>query len=688
MRNLFRLKFPTSGNRWHTHLSFRATLATLPSPIPQNLLACQNIIEECIRESRPQDAEDILKDMIRYELKPDVILYTSVINSYAEADLSEDAARIHQEMIDSGVDPNVVSYTTVMKAYSRATKPHDSEKIFQEMVSRGIMPNTVCFSTLAHAFAKSSLPSEAERILRSSRNHFQISPSRLIYHPVIGGYNLIALPEEAERLLHEMISLQLANEDSFAMVVDAYANARRLSDAERIYNLSIELGIAPSPVTSNSLLKAFSNCELPERAEQMLNKMIRLRQCDIISFNTVMSAYLNTFQPLQSERIYQMLLSDLHQYSEFSEVDQDATEVEGLCTVQPNLTTYQILLAGYLQQKDTKRFYEQFDELLGLGYSLQTHATHYLLNLFCQISSQEAEKFLQTLETVTPLSVDLIAYQLVIQSYVRNFKPTEAYRLLNQYFQSRDSGIILHPDNHFILLSTYNSVIHGYCQVKRPAVAERLLNELQSRGIIPDTYTYTTLVSAYSHLVAQEKKSPSPKSQKNISHATSRIKYLLSEIDRRQLPYTEALYSILIRNYIQESRLSEMNTLLDKMRAEGVEWDLVIYSQVMLAYAQSGDISTVERLYDEMSEEMGIQPNSFIFQALIIASKRSGNPQKAQSWYQRAVKMLMSTESKAPSVENKLRQEEVQKLNRGVRSDLRYLKSVLEREERPIKKRD
>jgi pentatricopeptide repeat protein len=684
MRNLLRLKFTVPRVRWQAQISLRTHLIAESSTLPQNLHACQDMIEECVRESRPQEAEDILKEMLRYEMKPDVILYTSVINSYAEADLSEDAARIHQEMIDSGVDPNVVSYTTVMKAFGRATKPQNSEKVFQEMVGRGIMPNTICFSTLVHAFARSSLPSEAERILRSSRNHFQISPSRLIYHPVIGGYNLVAMPDEAERLLHEMISLQLANDDSFAMVVDAYANARRLSDAERIYNLSIELGIAPSPVTSNSLLKAFSNCERPERAEEMLNKMIRLRQCDVISYNTVMTAFLNSFQPLQSERIYKMMLSsNLHSSPECSEVGQDASEVQRLsAAVQPNLTTYQILLAGYLQRKDPKRFYEQFDELLGLGYSLQTHATHYFLHLFCQISPQEAEKFLQTLEAASPSSVDLIAYQLVIQSYVRRFKPTEAYRLLNQYFQSRSSAPLrAHPDNHFILLSTYNSVIHGYCQVNRPSVAERLLNELQSRGIIPDTYTYTTLISAYSHQVAKETKSPSRNSLKSISHATSRIQHLLSEIDRRQLPYTEALYSILIRKFIQESRLSEMNTLLEKMRAEGIEWDIVIYSQVMLAYAQSGDLDTVERLYDEMSEENGIQPNSFIFQALIIASKRSGNPQKAKDWYHRAVKMLRYTEKK-DSLENKLRQDQVQKMQRGVQSDLRYLKSVLEREER------
>jgi pentatricopeptide repeat protein len=690
MRSLLAICIPRI--RWRAQISSRSFLSAISTSIPQNLHACQDLIEECVRESRPQEAEEILKEMLRYEMKPDIVIYTSVINSYAEADLSEDAERIHQEMVASGVDPNVISYTTVMKAYGRATKPHDSEKVFQEMVGRGIMPNAVCFSTLAHAFARSSLPLEAERILRSSQTHFQISPSRLIYHPVIGGYNLISMPEEAERLLHEMIALQLENDDSFAMVVDAYANARRLSDAERIYNLSIELGITPSAVTSNSLLKALSNCELPERAEEMLKKMILLRQCDVISYNTVMTAYLNSFQPLQSERIYKMLLSNhLPRSSETPGSDSGDSEIQEVSVVQPNLTTYQILLAGYLQRKDPKKFYDQFNQLLGLGYSPQTQATHYFLHLFCQISPQEAEKFLQTVETVSPSSVDLIAYQLVIQSYVRHFKPTQAYRLLNQYFQSRS---LAHPhpppENHFILLSTFNSVIHGYCQANRPSVAERLLNELQSRGIMPDTYTYTTLISAYSHQVARESKSPSPNSQKSMSHATSRIQHLLSEIDRRQLPYTEALYSILIRKFIQESRLPEMNSLLERMKAEGIEWDLVIYSQVMLGYAQSGDLHTVERLYHEMSEESGIQPNSFIFQALIIASKRSGNPQKARSWYHRAVKMLRSTEQKKEkkdiSEENKLRQEQVQKMKRGIRSDLRYLRSVLEREERPTEK--
>lgn len=672
MRKFWKLNYLLFRPRWG-HL----TIHTSPTAtLPQNINSCQSIIEEYIRESRPYDAEVILKEMIRYEMKPDVILYTSIINSYAEADLCDDAVRIHQDMINSGLQPNVVSYTTVMKAYGRVTKPYESEKLFNEMTLRGIMPNDICFSTLTHAYARSSLPVEAERVLRDSFQKFQISPSRLIYHPVIGGYNLVSLPEEAERLLNEMISLQLANEDTFAMVVDAYANARRLSDAERVYNLSLSLGIEPSAVTSNSLLKALSNCQMPDRAEKLLNRMIQLRQCDIISYNTVMSAYLNSFQPLQSERIFQMLSSS----------DCNPNSI-----IQPNATTYQILLAGYLQRKDPTKFYGKFYEMLDSGHILQLHSTHYFLHLFCQISPQDAEKFLQTLEKVTPASIDLIAYQLVIQSFVRNKKPTHAYRLLNHYFESRLSHHHHHPDNHFILLSTFNSIIHGYCQVHKPTVAEKLLDEMQSRGIMPDTYTYTTLISAYyQQLFKLQKSSSTPSSSTQstspiLKNSSTRIQNLLKEIDQRQLAYNEALYSILIKKYVNESKIKEMNDLLSKMKCDGIEWDQVIYSQVMLGYAQIGDIETVEKLYKRMIEETGIEPNSFIFQSLIIASKRAGDKKRAKSWYHRAVQILLPpemNERERKSQENMIREEKLSKMKRNIKNDIRYLKSVLERDER------
>jgi pentatricopeptide repeat protein len=667
--------------------SLRLYQSTTPSVpiIPRNTRACQNLIEECARESRPQEAEDVLREMLRYELKPDVISYTSVINSYAEAHLSDDAARVHKEMIDSGLDPNVVSYTSVMKAYGRKGQPQESERVFQEMLSRGIMPNIICFSALAQAFASSSLPAEAERILRSSQNDFHLPPSRLVYHPVIGGYNLVSQPQEGERLFHEMVSLGLANDDTVAMVIDSYANDRNLSDAERIYHFSLSHAIPPSNVTSNSLLKALSKSRLPERAEELLKSMIALNQSDVISFNTVMMAYLNASEPLQSERIFSQLL---------------------LTTpgVTPSVVTHHILMTGYLQRKDLKKFYQQFDSMTSSGLSLQTEPAHHLLRLLSrQTSADETERFLHTLETVSPGSVDLFAYHIVIQNFARQLKPDHGYELLTKVLVTRSGRPNL--GDRAVLLSIFNSLIHSFCQLHRYSEAERLLQELQSRGILPDTYSYTTLISAYLHQISSSRdhrsstSSSAHRPSSSPYNASKRVEELLNEIELRKLPYNEALYSILLRKLTQEARLSDMTALLERMESDGIPWDIYIYSQVMLAYGQAGDLERVERLYQALIGEAGLQPNKFIFQALIIASKRSGNQKRAEEWYAKAVTILKPAaerekrkavtaaataagETEAEVPENVMRADQSRSERRTVWSDISFLKKVLEREER------
>ena len=161
------------------------------------------------KERNPLRAEKVLKRLeVLYRdtgdrsLKPTVLIYNIIIDSWAKSDMDGSSSRA-QGILDlmktnMDVKPDAISYSNVIAAYARTDQPEAAEALFKEMkekYSQGfplLKPNIITFNSVINAWAQSSkdpyyAAQRAEDILEQMESMDDVKPDIITYTSVLNG---------------------------------------------------------------------------------------------------------------------------------------------------------------------------------------------------------------------------------------------------------------------------------------------------------------------------------------------------------------------------------------------------------------------------------------------------------------------------------------------------------------------
>jgi pentatricopeptide repeat protein len=221
--------------------------------------------------------------------KPDAITYNTVIKIIGQSPSKssfDEARALIDEMQVLGLKPGTLTYNHLMSATVKSGEPDAVEKAeallqeMEEMYKKGnndVRPTEVSFNILLHAYAKS----------KDRRNAVK-----------------------AEKLLDRMVeTLEQdgregtgASTQSFASVLDAYANCGNSQAAEDLFDRMAASGrVQVNTVTYNTVLNAFAKSgdkNAPYRAEALLDRMQTEYESgnkdarpNVISFSSVLNSW-------------------------------------------------------------------------------------------------------------------------------------------------------------------------------------------------------------------------------------------------------------------------------------------------------------------------------------------------------------------------------------------------------------
>ena len=88
---------------------------------------------------------DQLKD---WQLEPDVVFYTVLIDVYSKVDNVQGAQQHFDEMIRRGLTPDAFSYTALINAYITWGKETEAVNLLNEMLHKGVRPDTCILASL------------------------------------------------------------------------------------------------------------------------------------------------------------------------------------------------------------------------------------------------------------------------------------------------------------------------------------------------------------------------------------------------------------------------------------------------------------------------------------------------------------------------------------------------------------
>jgi pentatricopeptide repeat protein len=530
----------SESSKTHTSARIRPTTVTFAAVL--NAWAWSDRPEACDKVEKWMQCLKRLHQEGWPDLKPNVVLYNILLNTWARAGRVDRALEILQQMMmnkdNNGNDdnnhhqndqirPDQTSFTTVLSAYAKSNNPkaaHQAQVLLDKMQewydagTSAAKPNAFSYTAVMKNWAIKGDGGRAEQVLQRLEDTYRksndpdLKPDVLAYNTVLLGWVRAQRPDQAERLLHTMYEKGevLPNQTSFNTVLAAWAKVGAVDEAEAIlttmHDISREggntLDIRADVVSYNTVLDAWAKAskhrpDALKRSQAILHHMEDLYRAGDVhvkpnatTWNTVMNCAAEAGKSDAAERLME----------EFRKAS-----AENLVDGVPSVRTWNTLLSACLEKGDAHRAKRMLDEMKATAgkWAVEPDIISYNTVLHCFARSNqrdagdEAMALFRQLEEDGIVQPNRISFLALINAWIKGGKPNQAEAVLMRTIQD---GVDLGQGG----LDMFHKIMAAWVRHQAPRKAESLLfkmvdlsNSNHRRYLKPTVETYNRVLNSW-----------------------------------------------------------------------------------------------------------------------------------------------------------------------------------------------
>jgi len=475
------------------------------------------------------------------------------------------------------IKPNTRIMNAAIDACARSRPPRTEEafQIFENAVDvNGLLtPNVFTFGALMSVCARGRNVDRALSLLKNMEEKYHVEPNAIVYSTAISAAERASppRPEIAIKLLDEATSkLSISTKDrktataltiGYNTAISCLAKAGMYQKAIRLLDVEMpEKGIKPDEVTYGTVMAA---CERSEEWQQVLKLADRMEEQNL--------------------------------------------EMDGIA-----ITTVLKACQKLSWANGALRYIQKFKDLESKSSEFSTNGKNNYM--------KRKTKGKQRSGTRAPLTgPDDVAYCLAISACSRVGRVKDAIMLL------RDMG-----DKKTV--NAYTCVMQGCYLESNHKTASDLLKEMKENGIQPNVVTYSTVISTCGSAIAQammEPDSPDPQNNKLVQKLFSTSWDLLDEMKSRGIEPNIYTYNALLKVCAESYEVDRAFDLLDEIVHEkNLNATIVTFGTMMMACERVGDIEAASKVFSKM-KQFGVEPNEYVYGAAISCCRKSYDPERA-----------------------------------------------------------
>ncbi|KAF9357557.1 hypothetical protein BGX26_003502 [Mortierella sp. AD094] len=442
-----------------------------------------------------REAQRAYQDVLAADLVPTDKTLGPMLEAVGKMGDYDMTRQLVDQMNSSGVPSNEYTFSALLQSLSQ--DPDRSVDLFEEL-SKQIEPNTVNFNMLIRTFQRHGDLDGAFRVFRSMITD-RVKPDQYTFSSILSLFASRGDAEGAEGFWNEMINTHkvVPNAYAYGSMMHVYCMTEDMLSAQTVYREMIQAGILPNEVIFGTLLNAYA------------------RRGDLTQMLSIYDAMrAEGLKP--NSYIYSNLLFGLVKDGDMGAARRlfENMEEDGFGN---NVLAQTILMKGYLDQGNFKESQEVYKNMLrsGLIPNFMTYAT--LLQAHARRGeTKEAQDFLNKIMMSRGLVVvgsedeevdgDEMTKLGIHQSQDRA-EPTSADEL------GKDSSSAGSQEGHLSSLGTerkplkisakpkplmaFTPLLDAYAKESDMLAANRMFEEIKSRGLQPNTITYTILMDGY-----------------------------------------------------------------------------------------------------------------------------------------------------------------------------------------------
>ncbi|CAN4112246.1 unnamed protein product [Withania somnifera] len=238
------------------------------------------IINGLCREGR---MNEIFEEKRGKGLIPDEVTYNTLANGYCRGNFLQ-ALVLHSEMLRNELSPDVVTYTSLINSMYKTGNLHHAMELFDQLRAGGLYANERTYTTLIDGFSLQGFMNKAYKLLNEMISN-GFSPSIVTYNALINGHCAVNRMEDALHVTQEMEQRRL--------VPDFVTYSTRISGfVETVSWKEHSVLSSGDVITYSSLIQGLCEQQSLTEACELFQEMLRVGlQPDQFTYNTLIAAY-------------------------------------------------------------------------------------------------------------------------------------------------------------------------------------------------------------------------------------------------------------------------------------------------------------------------------------------------------------------------------------------------------------
>ncbi|XP_058109448.1 pentatricopeptide repeat-containing protein At1g25360 [Magnolia sinica] len=374
-------------------------------------------------------------------------------------------------------------------------------------------------------------------------------------------------------------------------LIDIYCKSNNLIYARRLFDAIPQ----PDIVARTTLIAAYSNAGDLNLARKVFDGTpVSMR--DVVSYNAMISAYSRNGDGLSAVQLY---------------IDM------GRDCLRPEDFTFTSVLSGLAIVVDNERQCQQLHcAVVKSGTESVVSVSNALLSVYMKCPSLSTDSACLLFNSMPER--DELSWTTIITGYVRRGNINAAWEL----FEGMEAKFDV----------VWNAMISGFVHHGLILDALEMFKRMHSMGVVPDEFTYTSLLSAcanagllqlgkelHAHILRTDP-TPDPELSLPVENALITLYWKCGKLDDARQIFDEmrvrdlVSWNAILSGYATFGRVGEARRIFDTMP----ERSLLTWTMMISGFAQNGLGEEGLKLFNRMKEE-GVEPCDFAFAGAITA---------------------------------------------------------------------
>jgi len=391
------------------------------------------------------------------------------------------------------------------------------------------------------------------------------------------------------------------------------AAENNLQGAIAVFDSLERSGVDLNSVIYNTVLDACVECRDLRAAEAWMEQTKKASMADVVSFNTLIKAYLQNDQFDKARNLMEEMRKD------------------GL---QPNRVTFNELINSVVNKKGGAAHRTQIWEIVQEMKIAGVKPNQVTCSILLKNLNREANEkdIVATMDLITTMEepMDEVLLSSVVEACVRIGKPE---LLSSKLKQLQGNNPVAVNGSH-----TFGSLIKAYGHAKDITGVWRCWKEMRSRHIKPTSITLGCMVEAVVsngdcegafELVHQMQDDEQCRGALNSviycsvlkgftrEKKLDRVWSVYDEMHKRRIELSIVTYNTLIDACARCNHMERIPDILEDMKKHRIKPNVITYSTMLKGHCQNGDIQTGFLILEELKKDVRLRPDEIMYNSLL-----------------------------------------------------------------------